>query len=283
MTNPLISARDAFAAANPEQRITLNGNEWGYIDAGEGPALVLIPGTLGRGDIFWQQIEALRGRLRIVAVTYPQTGGVAEWSDDLAALMDHLGIARASVLGSSLGGYLAQFFAATYPERTELLFAANTLHSAAGLSERPPYSSDLDAAPIEELRAGFGRGLGVWAETHPDQADLVELLMQEVGGRIPEPELRMRLKALKFAPELPLLELPADRRITVEGGDDPLIPEEMRAAVRALVQPSVAYRYAWGGHFPYAVRPGEYTAMLEQALGLDVTGPDWGTGGEREL
>ena len=283
MTNPLISARDAFAAANPEQRITLNGNEWGYIDAGEGPALVLIPGTLGRGDIFWQQIEALRGRLRIVAVTYPQTGGVAEWSDDLAALMDHLGIARASVLGSSLGGYLAQFFAATYPERTELLFAANTLHSAAGLSERPPYSSDLDAAPIEELRAGFGRGLGVWAETHPDQADLVELLMQEVGGRIPEPELRMRLKALKFAPELPLLELPADRRITVEGGDDPLIPEEMRAAVRALVQPSVAYRYAWGGHFPYAVRPAEYTAMLEQALGLDVTGPDWGTGGEREL
>ena len=283
MTNPLISARDAFAAANPEQRITLNGNEWGYIDAGEGPALVLIPGTLGRGDIFWQQIEALRGRLRIVAVTYPQTGGVAEWSDDLAALMDHLGIARASVLGSSLGGYLAQFFAATYPERIELLFAANTLHSAAGLSERPPYSSDLDAAPIEELRAGFGRGLGVWAETHPDQADLVELLMQEVGGRIPEPELRMRLKALKFAPELPLLELPADRRITVEGGDDPLIPEEMRAAVRALVQPSVAYRYAWGGHFPYAVRPGEYTAMLEQALGLDVTGPDWGTGGEREL
>ncbi len=194
-----------------------------------------------------------------------------------------LGIARASVLGSSLGGYLAQFFAATYPERTELLFAANTLHSAAGLSERPPYSSDLDAAPIEELRAGFGRGLGVWAETHPDQADLVELLMQEVGGRIPEPELRMRLKALKFAPELPLLELPADRRITVEGGDDPLIPEEMRAAVRALVQPSVAYRYAWGGHFPYAVRPAEYTAMLEQALGLNVTGPDWGTGGEREL
>ncbi|WP_109466697.1 alpha/beta fold hydrolase [Albibacillus kandeliae] len=283
MTNPLISARDAFAAANPEQRITLNGNEWGYIDAGEGPALVLIPGTLGRGDIFWQQIEALRGRLRIVAVTYPQTGGVAEWSDDLAALMDHLGIARASVLGSSLGGYLAQFFAATYPERTELLFAANTLHSATGLSERPPYSSDLDAAPIEELRAGFGRGLGVWAETHPDQGDLVELLMQEVGGRIPEPELRMRLKALKFAPELPLLELPADRRITVEGGDDPLIPEEMRAAVRALVQPSVAYRYAWGGHFPYAVRPAEYTAMLEQALGLDVTGPDWGTGGEREL
>lgn len=283
MTNPLISARDAFAAANPEQRITLNGNEWGYIDAGDGPALVLIPGTLGRGDIFWQQIEALRGRLRIVAVTYPQTGGVAEWSDDLAALMDHLGIARASVLGSSLGGYLAQFFAATYPERIELLFAANTLHSAAGLSERPPYSSDLDAAPIEELRAGFGRGLGVWAETHPDQADLVELLMQEVGGRIPEPELRMRLKALKFAPELPLLELPADRRITVEGGDDPLIPEEMRAAVRALVQPSVAYRYAWGGHFPYAVRPAEYTAMLEQALGLDVTGPDWGTGGEREL
>ena len=49
------------------------------------------------------------------------------------------------------------------------------------------------------------------------------------------------------------------------------------------MQPSVAYRYEWGGHFPYVVRPAEYTAMLEQAMGLEVTGPDWGTGRERAL
>jgi hypothetical protein len=41
--------------------------------------LFLIPGTLGRGDVFWQQITALNGRLRIIATSYPATGGVADW------------------------------------------------------------------------------------------------------------------------------------------------------------------------------------------------------------
>lgn len=281
MSNPLISARDSFCGQHPEQRITLNSRNWGYVDLGRGPTLLLIPGTLGRGDIFWQQIAALSDRLRVVAVTYPETGGIEDWSADLAALLDHLGIETASVLGSSLGGYLAQYFAATRPGRVDTLFAANTLHSVAGITDKMPYALDLDAAPIADLRAGFGQGLGAWAKAHPDQADLVELLLQEVGGRIPEPELRMRLKALKTAPELPPLSLPRDRIATVEADDDPLIPPEMRAAVRARLVPGAAYRFTWGGHFPYVVRPEAYTAMLEQALGLAVTGPGWGTAEER--
>lgn len=281
MTNSLIAARDAFTAEHPEQRIAINGRDWGYVDKGDGPALLLIPGTLGRGDIFWQQITALADRLRVVAVTYPVAGGVADWSGDLAVLLDHLGIETASVLGSSLGGYLAQYFAAKHPNRVDRLFAANTLHSVVGLDQRMPYALDLDTAPIADLRAGFGQGLQAWAEAHPDQASLVELLLQEVGGRIPEPEMRMRLKALKTAPELPDMELPQDRRFTIEADDDPLIPPEMRAAVRARIQPSVAYRFAWGGHFPYVVRPDTYTALLSQALGLSDTGHGWGNGKER--
>ena len=34
MTNPLIAARNAFSDQHPEQRITLNGREWGVLDAG---------------------------------------------------------------------------------------------------------------------------------------------------------------------------------------------------------------------------------------------------------
>ena len=283
MSNPLIAARDAFAAQFPERRIALNGRDWGYVEAGQGPALVLIPGTLGRGDVFWQQIAALSDRLRVVAVTYPETGGIEDWADDLAALMDHLGLERVSLLGSSLGGYLAQYFAAAHPTRVDRLFAANTLHSVAGITDKMPYALDLDAAPIADLRAGFGQGLGQWAKAHPDQADLVELLMGEVNGRIPEAELRMRLKALKTAPGLPDLALPQDRMFTIEADDDPLIPPEMRAAVRARVQPDVAYRFTWGGHFPYVARPEAYTALLEQAMGLVVTGPDWGGETERVL
>lgn len=282
MTNALIAGRDRFTAEHPETRIVLGGREWGYVAAGNaGPALLLIPGTLGRGDIFWNQIEALKGRARVVAVTYPQSGGVAEWADDLASLCRQLGLERVTVLGSSLGGYVAQYFAATHPALTERLIAANTLHSVAEVATRPPYSSDLDSGPIEELRAGFGRGLGAWREAHPEQADLVDLLMAEVGGRIPEPELRARLNALKRGPELPPLDMPRDRIASIESADDPLIPPAMRDVVRARLKPSVAYRFEWGGHFPYIARPALYVSLLEEQLGLAVTGEGWGAGAVR--
>ena len=280
MTNALIASRDRFAAANPEERVVVAGREWGVVDTGgAGPALLLIPGTLGRGDIFWQQIEALRGRARMLAVTYPATGGIAEWADDLAALMTDRGIDRAVVVVSSLGGYLAQYMAAVHAGRVERLVAANTLCSVALVRQVPPYSSDLDNGPIGELRDGFGKGLRAWAASHPEQADLVALLLAEVGGRIPEPELRTRLNGIKRAPELPAVGIPTERIVTVEAADDPLIPPFMRDEVRARLNPSVACRFESGGHFPYVARPALYTALLEEQLGLVPTGSTaWGEG-----
>lgn len=282
MTNALIADRDAFAAAHPEERVTLNGREWGVVEVGSGgPVLLLVPGTLGRGDIFWQQVRALEGRARILAVTYPSSGGVAEWADDLKVLLDQRGIETATVLGSSLGGYLVQYFAATYPERVVRLLPANTLVSTEASRSKPPYTSDLDTAPIEELRAGFAMGLGGWREAHPDQAELVELLLGEVGGRIPEIELRARLNGIKRAPPRPPLDFPKDRIATIEGDDDPLITPEMREEARAVIEPGTAYRFAWGGHFPYVVRPDLYVSLLETELGLPVTGESWGEGAVR--
>lgn len=279
MTSALIAARDRFAASHKEERVVLGGREWGVVDAGSGgPALLLIPGTLGRGDIFWQQIAALEDRSRILAVTYPATGGVAEWADDLAALCAARSVEGVTVLGSSLGGYVAQYLAAAHPGLVQKLIAANTLTTVSLVRNMPPYSSDLDNGPIEELRAGFGRGLNAWAETHPEQAELVELLLAEVGGRIPEPELRCRLNALKRGPELPPVSLPSDRIATIEGADDPLIPPPMREAVRERLKPAVAYRFETGGHFPYVARPGLYVSLLEEQLGLAVTGEGWGEG-----
>ncbi|GLQ05115.1 alpha/beta fold hydrolase [Sneathiella chinensis] len=277
MTNSLITDRNRFAAAAPEERLLLNGRDWGIRDTGtpDRPALLLIPGTLGRGDIFWQQIEALSGHLRILAISYPDTGGIREWTEDLVSLLDQKGLTSVHVLGSSLGGYLAQYFAGTHPEKVGTLFAANTLHTVNGLDANPPYSLDLETAPIDHLRAGFGRGLTAWADSHPDQKDLVELLLEEAGGRILEPELRARLAALKHGPELPTF---TGRVVTIDSADDPLIPQAMREAVRDRLRPQTAYHFLWGGHFPYCVRPALYTAILARELNLDIPGPDWGPG-----
>lgn len=273
----LVVAHAAFAAAHPEERVAVGGRDWGVLRIGSGgPALVLLPGTLGRADIFWQQIEALEGRARILALSYPATGGLTDWCADIAALIGRAGMDRATVLGSSLGGYVAQAMAGWHADRVEGLIAANTLHSVRPIQVIPPYALDLDAAPVEDLRAGFFRALQARAGTHPAEAGLIDLLKAEAGGRIPEAELRARLRTLKQAPELPAPRIAADRIATVESDDDPLIPPPMRDAVRARLSPARAFRFVWGGHFPYVVRPDAYTAAIEGRLGLP--GTDWPEG-----
>ncbi|WP_417588157.1 alpha/beta fold hydrolase [Pararhodobacter oceanensis] len=280
MSNALMTARDAFLAQHPETRVNLDGRDWGLIDTRESAGkdadvFLFLPGTLGRADVFFHQIEALAPHRRVLAVSYPSSGGVREWAAGLTTLLDQLGIAQVALLGSSLGGYLAQYFAAKDPARVTHLFAANTLHSVEGADQRPPYSSDLWAAPIDELRAGFAMGMNAWKAAHPDHAEMVDFLLTEAAGRIPEAELRARLDAIKTGPELPALSNTAASATTIETLDDPLIPPAMRDAVRARNAPAKGFRFMWGGHFPYLLRPELYSNLLLARLGLAELSGDW--------
>ncbi|MDQ2090062.1 alpha/beta fold hydrolase [Marimonas arenosa] len=284
MRNSLVEARQAFSADWPEATRQVQGRRWGLIRAGDsGPALVLLPGTLGRADIFWQQIAALHGEARILALSYPGAGSVAEWAEDIAALIDAFGLEGATVLGSSLGGYLAQYTTARHGALCGGLVAANTLPDAGIVTGLPPYALDLDHVAIDVLRDGFLAGLQNWLEPGHAYADLAGLLSGEVHGRIPEDQMRARLKALKHAPALPAQVLPRDRIFTVESDDDHLIPPPVRVALRTVLRPVRAYRFTAASHFPYVTRPAAYTALLREVLGLAPVGAVWPEGGESRM
>jgi len=280
----LINQRLAFNKKYPAQPHIINGREWGVIKAGEaGPTLLLIPGTLGRADIFWQQIEALAGRARVISVTYPATHDIDEWADDLSQLLEDGGVESAVALGSSLGGYLAQYFTAKYPSKIQKLIAANSLSSVEGLAQKPPYSADIANIPIEQLREGFLIGLKSRERPEPEYQALSKMLIAEVEGLIPEAHLKSRLLALKHAPPIPDVTIGSENITVIESADDPLITPEIQDGVRSFLAPSVTYRFKQGGHFPYVVRPSAYLSILEECLGLELTGDDWGNGEVRSL
>src|ERR1700744_977513 len=97
---------DAIRAAQ------VGGTAWPYIDTGgPGPALLMLPGSVGTCEMFFKQIAALAPAIRVIAVSYPAEPGPLRLADGLAGFMDRIVLRTASILGYSFGGFWAQFVA----------------------------------------------------------------------------------------------------------------------------------------------------------------------------
>jgi pimeloyl-ACP methyl ester carboxylesterase len=103
---------------------------------GEGPDLIMAPGFVSHVENSWDEPHLARwlhkfgGFCRVVLFDKRGTGlsdrvahlpHMDERMDDLRAVMDAVGVERASLLGVSEGGSLAALFAASHPERTQSL------------------------------------------------------------------------------------------------------------------------------------------------------------------
>ena len=127
--------RDRYA--HPDDRyIEISGVRLRFRDQGEGPAIVLLHGSNSSLEKYDALATQLRSRYRLIRFDMPGMG-LSEHLDPanpsaipgdelVAALLDHLAISRAVIVGNSAGGSIACFFAARFPQRTQALVLANT-------------------------------------------------------------------------------------------------------------------------------------------------------------
>lgn len=110
-----------------------------YEQTGSGPPLVLLHGGFVDMKMWEPQVAALAGSYRILrydlrghGLTGPSRENrytVEHFAEDLRGLLDGLGLERVALCGLSLGGMIAQAFAARYPERLRALVLADTVVS----------------------------------------------------------------------------------------------------------------------------------------------------------
>ncbi len=119
------------------QHAEVNGIRIAYGVRGSGPPLVLIMGYR-LGSLAWPLdfIETLAARFTVVVLDNRGTGTsdkptsgyeISNMARDVAGLLDHLEIARANVLGYSMGGAIAQEFVRQFPDRVLALALCATM------------------------------------------------------------------------------------------------------------------------------------------------------------
>jgi pimeloyl-ACP methyl ester carboxylesterase len=247
----------------------VKGQTWRVIEAkarAKAPVLVMLPGTLGTAEIFWNQIAALGGRVRIVSVTYPPVGNILALADGLAALFHRLGIEKASVVGSSLGGYLGQWFAARHPERVETLYIGNSLTDPKKVNAARKPAAALKKAPAAMHQAIVLGSVETWPEPEPVFRRLKEILRHSGRKLISGAALKARVLATHTGKDVPPPTLPPARTVIIECADDPLIPRAAQKAMRRKYPRAKLYRLPRGGHYPYITRPAVYTRILARHL-----------------
>jgi pimeloyl-ACP methyl ester carboxylesterase len=116
--------------------LTINDTDLAFEDEGTGSPLVFLPGLGGTSAMFEPQAAAFRATRRVIRLDLRGNGRsgrlddpigsvIDRQCDDLAALLDRLGLGRVVLIGVSYGGAIALRFAGRFPDRLDGLVVAD--------------------------------------------------------------------------------------------------------------------------------------------------------------
>ena len=187
--------------------------EIAFLDEGEGPPIVLVHGFASNKEVNWVYtgwVTALTGAgRRVIALDNrghgestklydPSAYHSATMAADVRALLDHLRLARADILGYSLGARITAFLALAHPERVRLAVLGGLgMGLVDGLSDTDRIAWALEAPALGDVSDPGGYMYRAFAEkTHSDLRALAacirgarQAMSREEVGRIAVPLL----------------------------------------------------------------------------------------------
>jgi pimeloyl-ACP methyl ester carboxylesterase len=149
-------------AVKVDKFVTVYGAKIHYVEAGSGAPLILIHGLAGDTTIWDSVIPALSERFRVIALDQIGYGRsdkpllnyrVSTFVDFLDGFLKELKIERTSLVGNSLGGWVAAAFALQYPARIDRLVLSDAAGYAALVKTMDPRAlSALRLASRDDIR-----------------------------------------------------------------------------------------------------------------------------------
>lgn len=144
------------------QYADVNGINLYYETHGTGKPMILLHGGLGSGEMFGPLLPTLAAHHQVIAVDLQGHGRTADidrpldvqlMADDIAALIDHLGLDRPDVVGYSLGGGVALLTAIRHPTKVgRLVTASANIRRNAIYAEMLAQQGQVNAAAAEFMK-----------------------------------------------------------------------------------------------------------------------------------
>jgi pimeloyl-ACP methyl ester carboxylesterase len=281
------SQLEARWLASPEDMVTIAGERLHLRDSGRDgagrdlPAVIMLHG-FGASLHTWDAWTAsLSGRYRVIrydlpgfGLSPPRASGDYSLAADIAqlgAVMDSLGLARATLIGSSMGGKIAWHFAARFPGRVEKLVLISPdgfAQPGQRYGEAPRVGLALGLMtmflPKPLLRANL-------APAYADPTRLTDAIVTRYQDMMLAPGARramiarLRQSVLEDpAALLPKVTMPV---LLLWGAQDRLIPVSNAEDYLRLLPDARLVRFPSLGHLPHEEGPEESLAPVLAFLG----------------
>ena len=176
-----------------------DGVEIAYIDEGAGDPILLIHGFASNATVNWVDTgwvrHLTREGFRVIALDNrghgnsaklytPADYGTPRMAEDARRLLDHLGIARADVMGYSMGARVTAFLAMTHPGRVRsAIFGGLGINMVRPMAGTGPIAAALEAPSIDAVTNPTARTFRAFADS--TRSDLEALAACMRGSRDP--------------------------------------------------------------------------------------------------
>lgn len=256
----------------PERTALVFGQSIHYYEAGQGPAVVLLHGLGANAGIWAANIGPLSAQYRVIAPDQIGFGHsdkplidyrIATFVDFLHGFMQSQKIAKATLVGNSLGGWIALDFARQHPEMVEKL----VLVDAAGLSfESAPPTVNLNPASLDDTKK-------VLSVVFYNQAMVTDLAAAVVFARHLKDNdgytIRRVIDGFTSSNQLEDTKLSSVHvpTLVVWGADDALLPLSMGERFHAGISGSKLIAIKECGHIPELEKPEDFNRALLDFLG----------------
>jgi pimeloyl-ACP methyl ester carboxylesterase len=258
---------------------TVDGLRLRYVRRGQGPPVVLLHGLAASLYTWKDVLPALAAHHDVIALDLPGFGGsdIPETLDGPAevqavlALLDRLGVARASLVGNSLGGAIAVAIAAREPGRVDRLVLVDAAGYNFARGDRPWLLRLMGAAPAGVARAFPIRPLVRVAlrQIFHDRRLITPTRIEEVAAPLRRPGAAGAVRAILLSTDS--LGLPGIVRtvhaptLVLWGRFDTWVAPGDAAKFAADI-PGAQVVMLDAGHMPQEERPAETAALIESFL-----------------
>jgi len=241
-------------------KLEANGIQLYYEVHGDGEPLLLIAGA-GYGSWMWfKQIPELSRHFKVITFDNRGTGGsdkpdveysIQMLAQDTIGLLDALNLQKAYVLGISLGGFIAQELALSYPQRVAKLILCST--SFGGPNMVLPSSEVLQfmihgaGGPEENFRRGLELAFSAaYLQKNPKEIEYICAHLQTN----PQPRyayLRQLMAPACFNAEGRLGQIKSPT-LVMAGAEDKAVPAENSRRLAAKIKAAKLIIFERAGH-----------------------------------